>query len=513
MGVGQSSDSSSTSESAVTAEEGGTQLYVLLKMHKINGSQLPQGLLPHVYGSAPMVGCWDPSKAIAMERESVSMWELSFVVPLDHGAEALEFKFLLKAKENLDLCIIEEGPNRILYEGNMEGDAGSLATFKILGADNGVFKFPVSVSADQLSPFTLAASWRSYKENLQSHGSMVRGIPDISIATTPSTLSSDVQPSGSQELELDLEHYEIPAPASGVTAEAHYAADATENPRGLQRSPSLPVPLTSHSSILMRRRESALSRDRCVSIKDLVVLGSQSPVKRTVTSMTPEAAAAGPASTTGESRSIGTDPLSVRFEDHEGHYVNRGVGSSPKFLRLGSDVSVLNSDLQLDDKAEDMPEAAGAVAAAAVADRLLGPKERRQLAIVLVGLPARGKTFTAAKLTRYLRWLGHDTKHFNVGKYRRLKIGCSQTADFFRADNQEGVDARNEVAMLAMEDMLAWMEEGGQVGVFDATNSTSSRRNMILKMAEGKCKEAIVKGTAWSMEIEPSKARATRGCQ
>jgi hypothetical protein len=31
-----------------------------------------------------------------------------------------------------------------------------------------------------------------------------------------------------------------------------------------------------------------------------------------------------------------------------------------------------------------MPEAAGAVAAGAVADRLLGPRERRQLAIVLV---------------------------------------------------------------------------------------------------------------------------------
>lgn len=36
--------------------------------------------------------------------------------------------------------------------------------------------------------------------------------------------------------------------------------------------------------------------------------------------------------------------------------------------------------------------------------------------IFQVGLPARGKTFTAAKLTRYLRWLGHETKHFNVGK-------------------------------------------------------------------------------------------------
>ncbi|GMP89747.1 hypothetical protein CsSME_00041175 [Camellia sinensis var. sinensis] len=63
-----------------------------------------------------------------------------------------------------------------------------------------------------------------------------------------------------------------------------------------------------------------------------------------------------------------------------------------------------------------MPAAAGAVAAAAVADQMLGPKEDGHLAIVLVGLPARGKTFTAAKLTRYLRWLGHDTKHFNVGK-------------------------------------------------------------------------------------------------
>lgn len=41
-------------------------------------------------------------------------------------------------------------------------------------------------------------------------------------------------------------------------------------------------------------------------------------------------------------------------------------------------------------------------------------------AYLQVGLPARGKTFTAAKLTRYLRWLGHDTKHFNVGKVIHL---------------------------------------------------------------------------------------------
>uniref|UniRef100_A0A453IAT9 6-phosphofructo-2-kinase domain-containing protein n=1 Tax=Aegilops tauschii subsp. strangulata TaxID=200361 RepID=A0A453IAT9_AEGTS len=48
------------------------------------------------------------------------------------------------------------------------------------------------------------------------------------------------------------------------------------------------------------------------------------------------------------------------------------------------------------------------------------------------------------------------------------------------------------VAALAMEDMLSWMEEGGQVGICDATNSTRSRRNMLMKMAEGKCKIIFV---------------------
>lgn len=30
--------------------------------------------------------------------------------------------------------------------------------------------------------------------------------------------------------------------------------------------------------------------------------------------------------------------------------------------------------------------------------------------IVMVGLPARGKTYMAKKLTRYLNWVGVDTK-------------------------------------------------------------------------------------------------------
>ncbi|CAL5381839.1 unnamed protein product [Camellia sinensis] len=47
------------------------------------------------------------------------------------------------------------------------------------------------------------------------------------------------------------------------------------------------------------------------------------------------------------------------------------------------------------------------------------------------------------------------------------------------------------VAALAMDDMIAWMQEGGQVGIFYATNSTRKRRNMLMKMVEGKCKSGF----------------------
>ncbi|KOM47338.1 hypothetical protein LR48_Vigan07g104200 [Vigna angularis] len=41
---------------------------------------------------------------------------------------------------------------------------------------------------------------------------------------------------------------------------------------------------------------------------------------------------------------------------------------------------------------------------------------------------------------------------------------------------------------MAFEDMISWMQEGGQVGIFDATNSSKQRRNMLMKLAEGRCK-------------------------
>ncbi|KAK4376107.1 hypothetical protein RND71_006784 [Anisodus tanguticus] len=433
------------------------QLYVSLKME--NYTKLKGELIPHVYGSVPLIGSWDSSKALPMERESTSMWELSFVVPPNH--ETLYFKFLLKPKYNHEPCIVEEGPNRLLIAGTLQGD-GRSASFKLDNED--IIEYRVFVKADRVSPFDLAASWRAFQEN-RRHSS-VRDVPDVSIN---SSLMAGAEHGSSASLELDLEHYVVPAP----TTSAVYAANLTETPRSLKRTG---VFSGTDGTIIPRpsSKDGHTSNDRSATTKQMEVI-------------VPDPTRVPSGSGMVDSKSMGTFPSLQKQDSYRGLLVDRGVGS-PRLVKSPS-ITNFTLDLKPDSDAKNMmPAAAGAVAAGAVADQMLGPKEDRHLAIVLVGLPVRGKTFTAAKLTRYLRWLGHDTKHFNVGKYRRLKHGSNQTADFFRADNPEGLEARNEVAALAMEDMIAWMQEGGQVGIFDATNSSSRRRNMLMKMAEGNCK-------------------------
>lgn len=54
-----------------------------------------------------------------------------------------------------------------------------------------------------------------------------------------------------------------------------------------------------------------------------------------------------------------------------------------------------------------------------IASRDIGSK----LVIVMVGLPARGKSYITKKIARYLNWLQHDTKIFNVGERRRVAAG------------------------------------------------------------------------------------------
>ncbi|XP_074646867.1 6-phosphofructo-2-kinase/fructose-2,6-bisphosphatase-like isoform X2 [Tubulanus polymorphus] len=101
------------------------------------------------------------------------------------------------------------------------------------------------------------------------------------------------------------------------------------------------------------------------------------------------------------------------------------------------------------------------------------------LVIAMVGLPARGKTYISKKLTRYLNWVGIKTRVFNVGEYRRNATKDYQCHNFFRSDNEEAMEIRRKCAEDALQDMCEWLDEEGEVGVFDATNTTRARRELI----------------------------------
>ncbi|KAJ1918446.1 6-phosphofructo-2-kinase [Mycoemilia scoparia] len=187
-----------------------------------------------------------------------------------------------------------------------------------------------------------------------------------------------------------------------------------------------------------------------------------------------------------------------------------------------------------------------------------------KLVVIMVGLPARGKSYIVKKLKRYLSWLGFNTKIFNVGDRRRLVAddaaavaagaGASSIADtsvtatasrtdsgniadaamdtdivpqkilqkgllnktnksyispevfqrdgspcsqcqsdgecggrgrrhssaFFDPNNEKARYIRNKVAMDVLEDLIRWLQSGGQIAIHDATNSTIPRRREIL---------------------------------
>jgi predicted kinase len=113
----------------------------------------------------------------------------------------------------------------------------------------------------------------------------------------------------------------------------------------------------------------------------------------------------------------------------------------------------------------------------------VGP-DSHKLVLVMVGLPARGKSYTARRIERYLSWLGYRTRVFNVGQYRRARVGAQMPHDFFDSTNEKGEQARREVALQALDDTLEWLTSEGDVALYDATNSTPDRREMVKQHCE-----------------------------
>ncbi|KHJ35454.1 putative 6- ructo-2-kinase pfk26 [Erysiphe necator] len=157
-----------------------------------------------------------------------------------------------------------------------------------------------------------------------------------------------------------------------------------------------------------------------------------------------------------------------------------------------------------------------------------------KLVVIMVGLPARGKSYITKKIQRYLSWQQHSTKIFNVGNRRRVVVGSNepsssqktrpiprntiidpptqaahillkgvnplhmqpkkasrfsldenhmeQSAEFFDPKNEQASQFRDQVAIATLDELLDFLLlDNGSVGILDATNSTIKRRKALFK--------------------------------
>lgn len=127
------------------------------------------------------------------------------------------------------------------------------------------------------------------------------------------------------------------------------------------------------------------------------------------------------------------------------------------------------------------------------------PDAAPKLLIIMVGLPARGKSYIVRKLSRYLNWLQYEARVFNVGERRRAEAHIEQcdekaeesplgrgqfssSAAFFDPTDPNLVSARDQIALKTLDELLNWLsrQESSSIGILDATNSTPERRQILL---------------------------------
>ena len=98
--------------------------------------------------------------------------------------------------------------------------------------------------------------------------------------------------------------------------------------------------------------------------------------------------------------------------------------------------------------------------------------------------------------------LFHLVSVFNVGEYRRAATEKYKSHEFFDHTNKEAMEVRQyatarppfltqcvqvylvlfihrKCALEALEDVCKWLDSGGEVAVFDATNTTRDRRSLV----------------------------------
>lgn len=110
-----------------------------------------------------------------------------------------------------------------------------------------------------------------------------------------------------------------------------------------------------------------------------------------------------------------------------------------------------------------------------------------KLVIVLVGLPARGKSTMARKIARTLELDDLKVRVFNNGELRRrLSHGNSSSPKFFSPQNPQGVQFREKCDRLNLDRAKSFLQEEGNIAIIDASNVVRQRRKLIEETMAGR---------------------------
>lgn len=109
-----------------------------------------------------------------------------------------------------------------------------------------------------------------------------------------------------------------------------------------------------------------------------------------------------------------------------------------------------------------------------------------KLYIVLVGLPARGKSTIATKIRNFLRKDSVKAKIFNNGDLRRKIIPSNTSfAEFYDPNNEDAATIREKLSIMNVKRANHYLKKDGMVAILDATNASLARRELIQSHLDG----------------------------
>ena len=106
-----------------------------------------------------------------------------------------------------------------------------------------------------------------------------------------------------------------------------------------------------------------------------------------------------------------------------------------------------------------------------------------KLYIVLMGLPARGKSTLAMRMRDAFQKNSISSRIFNNGNLRRIyrPLGETASSEFYSPKNSAAVELREGFARMNMERAKTYLRNNGMVAILDSTNAERKRRAVIEK--------------------------------